>query len=276
MNIAIVIPTLNEAAHLPALLERFRDHPTPPIVADCGSVDRTVPLARAAGAEVVGGAELPDRATALNAGTILALERRPAPDVLWFVHADSVPPADWAPDIARCLADERVVGGAFDFAWTPEPVNVFERAGLGFARMLNRARLRVTRCHFGDQGIFVRTGALQRIGGVPAAPIMEDVLLCRRLRSVGRVGLARGIMHTSPRRLLRHGPLRQTLIDMLLLLGESCGMDLPRAAAWYNGDNRRPLSDAVREAAPAAADPRAALPAPALTSRRASSVPRSS
>lgn len=53
LPLALVILTLNEERHLPACLESARDLAAHVLVLDSGSTDRTVELARAAGADVV-------------------------------------------------------------------------------------------------------------------------------------------------------------------------------------------------------------------------------
>src|SRR5207249_1022128 len=71
-------------------------------------------------------------------------------EVLFFLHADSMPPPDALARIAAALADPRVVGGAFEHrfaepAWSLRAIN-----------LVNRIRYRLTRNWYGDQGIFVR------------------------------------------------------------------------------------------------------------------------
>src|SRR6266540_1792112 len=60
----------------------------------------------------------------------------------------------------------------------------------------------------GDQAIFIRREVLDRIGGVPDVPLMEDVELCRRMRRVGRLALADATVVTSTRRFRKLGVLR--------------------------------------------------------------------
>ena len=100
--------------------------------------------------------------------------------------------------------------------------------------LTNRIRFRITKQYFGDQGIFVRTDAFAAAGGMPQVALMEDVILCRRLKRLGALRLARGRTVTSPRRFLRHGVLRQTAIDCVLLAAERVGLEPRRIHAWYN------------------------------------------
>lgn len=60
----------------------------------------------------------------------------------------------------------------------------------------------------GDQAMFIRREALERIGGVPDVPLMEDIELSRRLRPLGRLVLADATVSTSTRRFRKLGVLR--------------------------------------------------------------------
>jgi hypothetical protein len=60
----------------------------------------------------------------------------------------------------------------------------------------------------GDQAMFVRRAILERIGGVPDVPIMEEFELCRALRSHGQLALASTVVSTSARRFRARGVMR--------------------------------------------------------------------
>src|SRR5512145_266656 len=89
-RLSVIIPCLNEAAHLPGLLEVLQAQTCPPdeiIVADAGSTDGTVELAREHGARVVpGGMPGPGR----NAGARAAQGK-----VFLFLDADVLPGSDF-------------------------------------------------------------------------------------------------------------------------------------------------------------------------------------
>jgi glycosyltransferase involved in cell wall biosynthesis len=72
-RIGIVVPALNEAATIAAVVERIR-HYGQPIVVDDGSTDATAELARAAGADVVSHAVNQGYDGALNTGFARAAE----------------------------------------------------------------------------------------------------------------------------------------------------------------------------------------------------------
>lgn len=199
-RVSVVIPAWNEAERLPRLLdalERCDPGPDEVIVVDGGSHDGTPDLARAGSRVIVAGR---GRARQQNAGAAAA-----AGDVLWFLHADSVPATSAIEEIRSAIA-RGSPGGCFRIAFPPE-----ERALHPLMPWIERGingRTRVTRGGTGDQGLFARREAFDAVGGFPAWPLFEDVALSARLRRAGRFAVCRGPLQTSARRWLRHGVAR--------------------------------------------------------------------
>ncbi|MDK9719509.1 MAG: hypothetical protein OEL57_16630, partial [Trichlorobacter sp.] len=72
---------------------------------------------------------------------------------------------------------------------------------------------------YGDQAIFVTNTALQKVGGVPTIPLMEDVELARKLCKAGYTfTLLPDRVSTSARRWQKDGIIRRTLHNWSLLL----------------------------------------------------------
>jgi len=217
-----VIPTREEADRIAHAVERARAPGVDIIVADAGSEDATRERAEAAGARVIGSE--PGRARQLAAGASAAAAEAEA---VLFLHADTELPPGWADAVRGALADPGVSGGAFAFRFA-EP---------GAARRLVewgvRARLWLARLPYGDQALFVRRRVLDAIGGVPQAPIMEDLDLVRAMKAHGRLALLPAPAVTSARRYLDRGVLRTVLRNTVAMLGWSVGFDRARIAAWY-------------------------------------------
>jgi glycosyltransferase involved in cell wall biosynthesis len=132
------------------------------------------------------------RGRQLNAGAAAATG-----DVLLFLHADVTLPERAAETVAHTLAAPGVVAGAFR-TWT-----VSERRGrwwLSPIMHLADLRSRYTTLPYGDQALFVRAAAFRAAGGFPDVPLMEDVVLSRRLRELGRLRIARARVTVSGRR----------------------------------------------------------------------------
>jgi rSAM/selenodomain-associated transferase 2 len=230
--ISVVIPARNEAAVLGQTLE-YLHACTPPgaaelVVAVGGSTDETVAIARER-ARLVEGSD-PSRSGLLNRGVEIA---RGA--ILFFLHADTLPPRDYVNAISTALDDPGVVGGAFDFEFR-------ERAWqLSAVAALNRLRCRTTGNFYGDQGIFVRRRTFARIGGFPPRLLFEDLVFSQAMRRQGRTVLLRGQrVRSSGRRLLaRDWPRSIGLMTWLLLL-HSLGANTDEYARRYH--DRRPRS----------------------------------
>lgn len=207
MPLSVVIPALNEASALPRTLGALTamDGIAEVVVADGGSTDATREIARSAGCVVV---EAPrGRALQMNAGA-----RAATGDLIFFLHADCVPPADAAGMIEAALADNHTSACAFSLA--------IDHPGAAFRviEAVANARSRFFRVPFGDQGLALTRGAFDAVGGFPAQPLMEDVEIVRALHRAGRVRILPARMRASARRWLARGAVRTTLTDWRLQL----------------------------------------------------------
>ncbi|MFN0068106.1 MAG: TIGR04283 family arsenosugar biosynthesis glycosyltransferase [Limisphaerales bacterium] len=196
-TVSALVPALNEEAALPETLARLKAVPEigEIIVADGGSSDRTVAVAEAAGARVVRSG--PGRGTQLRAAAAVA-----SGDVLLLVHADTWLPPEAGRALLRALHDSTVAAGGFWKRFRDAP------ALTTGSRIRCWLRLAWGRRVLGDQAMYVRRVDLEAAGGVPDVPLMEDVLLCARLRTRGRLALATATVRTSARRFRERGALR--------------------------------------------------------------------
>jgi rSAM/selenodomain-associated transferase 2 len=227
MKVSIIIPALNEQAIVAEAIERaWRAGGDEVIVVDGGSTDGTA--ARAAAEHCVLVASERGRARQQNAGA-----ERATGDVLLFLHADNWLAEGGVEQIRRVLADRRVAFGCFR--------QRIEARGVAY-RLLelgNLLRAACLRRPYGDQGIFVRREVFEAVGGFADVPLMEDVLLSKRLARNVRPRVLRGPLHVSPRRWQRHGVVGQTLQNWWLLLRAKRGAPLDRLAAEYSPPSRR-------------------------------------
>jgi glycosyltransferase involved in cell wall biosynthesis len=263
VKLGVVIPTLDEAGSVEAALRSVvgsgpGDGAAGPVVGvatavveivvvDGGSRDDTCQRARIWGAEMAAECpvqtrviELPRDPAAGRSGQLQAGFEACGGDAVLFLHADTRLPAGWTTAVAQALADPRVVGGAFRFCFEPDDRDDGDE---GSARLPLRlrliewgARLRVALfgMPYGDQAIFARREALEAIGGVPQAPIMEDLDLVAALKRRGRLVRLRAAASTSPRRYRERGALRTFLRNLAALGAWRLGLDRERVAAWYH------------------------------------------
>lgn len=222
LKISIIIPALNEAARIADAVRRAKEtEPHEVIVADGGSDDETAALAREAGANVL--ITGPGRAIQQNTGA-----RHATGDALLFLHADTWLPPDAVGQVESALADAAVGCGAF--------LQQIEAEGLAY-RLLERGnawRVKRRGITYGDQGIFVRRALFEELGGFPEVRLMEDLLLMKRLRRRAWPLLLPGPLHVSARRWQRHGVVRQTARNWLLLAAARCGVSPDKLASFYS------------------------------------------
>ena len=110
MCVSVIVPAWNEEAHLPACLRSVgvQRPGVDLMLADGGSTDRTVEIARDFGAGVVV-SPVRQRAAQLN----LAVQQARG-EALLFLHADTTLPAGWWKNLKTALdADPMIAGGAF-------------------------------------------------------------------------------------------------------------------------------------------------------------------
>lgn len=221
LKLSVVIPALNEARQLPAVLEAIAAAAdVEVIVVDGGSSDGTAELAEAKGARVV--RATPGRSHQLNCGAAAATG-----PLLLFLHADTRLPEGFDRTIRQTLAQPGVVAGAFRLAIGGPG------RGLRWVEWGVNLRSRLLQMPYGDQAIFLKAEVFHTLGGFPDLPMMEDFELVRRLRKVGRVAIAPSAVVTSDRRWRTLGILRTTLANQAMIAGYLLGVDPHRLARWY-------------------------------------------
>jgi rSAM/selenodomain-associated transferase 2 len=173
--ISIIIPVIDEAAHLPGLLNSIAGEAAPHevIVVDGGSQDGTPDIARALGATVL-------TSKAGRGNQICCGVERARGDIFFFLHADSVFPPGGLTRVEETLNSQHdVIGGNFRLVFDGET---------SFSRGLTvfYALMRLAGRYYGDSGIFVRRRAYDAIGGMRPIPVMEDLDFVCRLERYGR------------------------------------------------------------------------------------------
>ena len=217
--VSVVVPTLDEAAELPGLLDHLAALPGrfEVVVADGGSRDGTAELAarHPLAPRVVH--EPGGRAAQLNAG---AAEAHGDPIV--FLHADTRLPQT----AHRSLTTTRADGGNFAIR--------FDGGDL-FARVLGawyRAQRRFG-AYYGDSAIWLRRATFDALGGYRELPIMDDYDLARRLERRYRSACLPGPVVTSARRWRALGIPRTVLSWVLIRWLFIAGMSPERLARLY-------------------------------------------
>jgi len=227
-RISVVIPTLDEEASIARAIRSCREAgPCEVIVADGGSRDRTVEIARGRADAVIIAPR--GRASQMNAGAAVARG-----EILLFLHADTLLPGGSVPAVLGALQNPGVIGGAFRVHLAASAgAGRYVRAALGVTGRMIGSRACVARAFTGDQAIFARAEAFRAVGGYPEIPLMEDVELSRRIRRAGKTVLLPLRVETSGRRWEAWGPLRTILFMWRLRIGYLLGRTPSRCAEAY-------------------------------------------
>lgn len=222
--ITVIIPTYNEQGAIGKTIRyiSMKDRAklvSEIIVADGGSNDATVEEAEKAGAKVIY-AVRKGRASQMNEGA-----KHASSNILYFVHADSLPPPDFSVMI-RAAADAGSVAGCFRLRFDVD--HWFLKANAWFTRFdINAFR-------FGDQSLFVSRDVFETEGGFREDHIvMEDQEMVRRLRRRGPFRILPGKMTTSSRKYLANGVYKTQGIYFLIFLMYKLGYPQATLVSTY-------------------------------------------
>lgn len=190
MKLSIIVPVFNEVRQLPCLFAGLLPlvrQGCEVIIVDGGSEDGSACVAACAGFHVEQSPR--GRARQMNAGAACATG-----DVLLFLHADTRLPSGAGELVAQALLGGVSLWGRFDVCITGHPLMLHV---VGF---FMNWRSRLTGIVTGDQAMFVARAAFDAVRGFPDQPLMEDIEISKRLRTLSRPACIRRCVTTSGRR----------------------------------------------------------------------------
>ena len=222
IDVSIVIPVLADAPALSTLLETLRraaDAPLEIIVVDGAADPAIAELCRQYACRYMQCRA--GRGHQLHTGALQA-----AGDIIWFLHADAVPPPDGIESIRRAVR-AGAIGGCFRFRFSGPSKR---RKSLVAALINIRCRIGIP---YGDQGLFIRRNTYVDTGGFADTAVFEEVPLVRATRAAGRFVYLEAPIGVSPRRWERDGWLRRTIENRLLAFGYMIGLSPNTLARFY-------------------------------------------
>jgi len=195
---SIIIPTFNEANQIAETLSKIQaantKHETEIIVVDGGSTDNTTSIANQYGA-IVKQSIHKGRAAQMNFGASIAKY-----DILYFLHADSIPPDDFTSAILKSHKNG-IECGCFRLQFDDD--HWFLKANAWMTRFdLDAIR-------FGDQSLFVTKEVFQKAGSFREDLLMmEDQEIIGRLKKFGKFEVINDYVTTSARKYRDNGVYR--------------------------------------------------------------------
>ncbi len=220
MKITMILPIYNESRTIGRMLDQLDRLPGDwdILFADGGSRDDTL-------------AQIGDRYRVLNAPKGRANQMNFAAahaqaEVLWFVHCDSLLPADAHRQISEAV-EQGGQWGCFHIGFD------YHGPFMGCNTYLSNRRAR-RGIAFGDQGIWVRKETFQAMGGFPDLPIMEDYEFSRRMKAAKiPIRQLKGRIITSGRRYEKKFPLLTMWQMFYLRCLYRWGVDIQEIARRY-------------------------------------------
>lgn len=197
--ISIVIPTFNEEECIAGTIAEIKNRDNENlvseiIISDGQSTDKTVSVASETDVTVVV-SPIKGRSAQMNYGASIAKGK-----ILYFLHADSIPPKNFTKTIAEAV-ENNFVSGCFrlDFDYQ----HWFLKANCWFTRF------DVNAIRFGDQSLFVTKECFNKCGGFDENLLMmEDQEIIYRIKKHGNFTVLGGAVTTSARKYLDNGIYR--------------------------------------------------------------------
>jgi rSAM/selenodomain-associated transferase 2 len=197
--VSIIIPTYNEEENIAETIRQIKARDTNKliseiIVSDGQSTDKTMEQASKAGATVLSSPKK-GRAAQMNFGACTANE-----EILYFIHADSIPPENFSSYILNATGNN-ASSGCFRLSFDYE--HWFLKANSWFTKF------NVNAVRFGDQSLFVNKNVFKESGGFREDLLMmEDQEIIHRLKKLGKFTVMNAEIITSARKYLDNGIYR--------------------------------------------------------------------
>lgn len=223
LQLSVIIPTLNEAGNLPALLDDLKRQiniAMEIVIADGASSDETLRVAESFGVCVLSARR--GRGAQMNAGAAVA-----EGEYYLFLHADSRidDPALLSNAVAAIRSgkqnDGRIAGH-----FTLRFIRSTDGNMLAYRYVEAKSHLNRINTTNGDQGLLLSQRFFRELGGFDEAmPFLEDQRIVEKIRSRGIIMTLPGCLHTSARRFESEGIYRRYFLMGMMMGLHSAGVD---------------------------------------------------
>ncbi len=221
--LSIIIPTYNEEAiilaSLQALLTVTEKNEMVEIIVSDASTDRTADIVSTFPVTLC--RSVKGRSRQMNAGAELARG-----EILYFLHADTLPPETFIDDIRSAVVSEKKAGCfRMDFD-DDNPIMVL----YGWC-----TRLPLMLCRGGDQSLFIERSLFTEINGFDEnLTIMEDIEIIARLKRRRQFHIIKKNVTTSSRKFHNNGIIRLQLIFGTIHLMYALGFSQESIIRYYS------------------------------------------
>ena len=193
IDLSVVVPILDDDLRLKELVPELSGAFNEVVIIDGGESELAQQLAEHHGA--VYSRCCPSRGRQIAKGVDVASK-----EVIWVLHVDAYNLGHPISRLKEICESRLAIWGRFDV----------EMPRLRFVPRLMNMRSRLTKICTGDQGMFFSRALIDKIGGFPSQPLMEDLEASRRLKKTfpDAFVACREKLGTSDRRWLTNGLMR--------------------------------------------------------------------
>lgn len=222
--ISVIIPVFNEEDYIKTTIERLWKYDEDKlvkeiIVVDGGSTDTTAERAKSEGVIVARSSEK-GRAAQMNYGASISTG-----EILYFLHADTIPPKSFSKDIITAI-NKGFSAGCYMLSFDHD--HWFLQANCWFTRF------DIDSIRFGDQSLFVTKNKFAEVGGFCETHIvLEDQDIIKRLKRTSFFTVIKKPVLTSARKYLDNGIYKTQAVFFIIYLMYRLGFPQQKLLATY-------------------------------------------